>query len=303
MLTTISHQISDPDHHKKPQVPPMARGVIHRLQVADDPRLSYCLFISQTMNPELPLFIAVHGIRRGASSQASQFAPFIESIGGVLVAPLFHKRRFRDYQRLGRHGKGDRADMALKRIVADVSEKLGVAYPQLVLFGYSGGGQFVHRYAMANPRQVKRMAIAASGWYTFPDTSQAFPHGIGRSNRLPDIQFDPSRFLEIPTLVLVGEADVLQDSNLNQNKMIDRQQGVNRLERARRWLAAMRAAARQFGLNPPYDFRSLNGCGHSFVECMQSGKMGRTVIDFLFGDRSGGHTPSIDGAVEMTLKG
>ena len=263
---------------------PVVHGDVQRRQVGNDPNLQYNLFVSRALTPETPLFVAVHGIRRGVDSQARLFAPLVDQYGGVLVAPLFEKGRFSDYQRLGRRGKGARADLALKRIVADVSRILGLSFPQLVMFGYSGGGQFVHRYAMAHPRQVKRMAVAAPGWFTFPDMNQPFPRGIRRTSLLPDIIFDPARFLKIPTLAMVGEKDVLQDAALNQNKKIGAQQGMTRVERARHWVSAMSAYAAQFNLDTPFSLEILAGCGHSFIDCMQTGKMGPMVVDFLFHD-------------------
>lgn len=262
----------------------IVRGKVMRRHVTDDPDLEYSLFAANRIRTETPLFIAVHGIRRGALSQARQFAPFIEAVGGVMIAPLFRKRRFPDYQRLGRQGRGERADLALKRMIADVSCRLGMSLSDLVMFGYSGGGQFVHRFAMAYPRQVKRVAVAAPGWFTFPDPTQSFPRGIGRTAALPDVMLDPARFLRIPTLVLVGEKDVVQDVNLNTGKKIGSQQGAHRLDRGRHWVAAMSAAASRFGLSTPSVFKTLPGCGHSFIECMNKGDMGRLVIDFLYPD-------------------
>lgn len=270
------------DDRRRSPAPPVVPGEIQRRHVANDPHLQYNLFVSKAPTPGTPLFVAVHGIRRGVDSQARQFAPLVEQYGGVLVAPLFQKGRFSDYQRLGRRGKGARADLALKRIVADVSRILRRPFPQLVMFGYSGGGQFVHRFAMAHPRQVKRMAVAAPGWFTFPDMSQPFPRGIRRTALLPDIIFDPARFLKIPTLALVGEKDVLQDAALNRNKKIGAQQGATRVERAQRWISAISAYASQFHLDTPFRFEVLSDCGHSFIDCMQTGEMGPMVVDFLF---------------------
>ena len=283
-MPTRASSIHASDRHRSdhPHAPPVVRGKIIHRHVTGDPQLKYCLYVSHSVRPAIPLFVAVHGIRRGVTNQARQFAPYIDSVGGVLVAPLFQKDRFPDYQRLGRFGRGNRADLALKRILADVSTILGISFPGLVMFGYSGGGQFVHRYAMANPRQVKRIAVAAPGWFTFPDRTQPFPRGIGRTSTLPDVLFDPARFLAVPSLVLVGENDVLRDANLNKHKKIGAQQGANRLDRGQRWVVAMADAASRFQLQTPFTFEKLTDCGHSFMECMQVGETGLKVIDFLF---------------------
>ena len=266
---------------------PIAAGRILRRRVErGGPKVAYHLFLSTRPTSDLPIFVAVHGIQRRADNQARLFAPIIESLGGILVAPLFNRKRYSDYQRLGRQGKGERSDMALRRVLANVGRLTGRPTGQVVMFGYSGGGQFVHRYAMAHPRQVRRMAIAAPGWYTFPDPTRPYPEGIGSTLKaLPDLLFDPARFLQIPTLVLVGENDTARDAALNRKKRIDRDQGRNRVERGRRWVAAMTDAARRFNYNTAYRFITLPGCGHSFDECMTTGGMGSMVAAYLFGRR------------------
>ena len=272
--------------------PVPAQPSIWKMRAAGDPDLRYHLYVPSSPQAALPLFVAVHGISRDVTSQARLFAPFMEEIGGVVVAPLFQKRRFSDYQRLGRMGRSDRADMALDRIVADVSQRVGRQFPRIVMFGYSGGGQFVHRYAMAHPRRIDRIAVAAPGWYTFPDMGEPFPRGIGRSASLPDIIFDPARFLEIPTWIAVGEEDMWRDANLNKNPKIDRRQGANRMERAKRWRAEMAAAAARYTLDTAFHLETLPDCGHSFVDCMKIGGMGRQVVDFLFQHHSNRRRPS-----------
>lgn len=247
----------------------------------------YFLYIPSGGGTAARTFIAVHGITRNAEEQAHLFAPFAEHYGVVLVAPLFPEDRFRDYQRLGREGRGERADCALDKIVAEVGSLIGVRSKKLYLFGYSGGGQFVHRYVMAHPERVARVALAAAGWYTFPDPTVEFPLGIKQTSGLPDIRFNLPRFLSVPTCLLVGEKDVLRDPELRKSRRIDRQQGITRLERGKRWIKVMAAAARAYSLDTPYSFQVLPNSNHSFAECMERGNMGRRVFEFLFADDSG----------------
>jgi len=257
--------------------------ILRRRVERGGPKVSYYIYMSTRPKPNLPIFVAIHGIRRRAENQARLFAPMIEALGGTLVAPLFNRRQFSDYQRLGRRGKGERSDMALRRVLAEVGGLTGKPTGHLVMFGYSGGGQFVHRYAMAHPRQIRRMAIAAAGWYTFPDPTRPYPEGTGGTLKaLPDLLFDPARFLQIPALVLVGENDTERDAALNRKKRIDRVQGRNRVERGRRWVAAMIDAARRFNYNTAYRFITVAGCSHSFDECMTTGGMGSMVTAYLF---------------------
>ena len=43
------------------------------------------------------------------------------------------------------------------------------------LVGFSGGAQFAHRFAMLYPGCVRRVVVAAAGWYTYIDPSRPFP--------------------------------------------------------------------------------------------------------------------------------
>ncbi|MGH7960374.1 MAG: hypothetical protein ACRERD_00925, partial [Candidatus Binatia bacterium] len=119
--------------------------------LAQEPEQQYFLYIPSTGSAGVPVFVTVHGISRNATQHMRHFAPLAEHYGVVLVAPLFPRDHFRDYQRLGRRGKGKRADHALDKIVTEVGSLTGATTDTLYLFGYSGGGQFVHRYALAHP--------------------------------------------------------------------------------------------------------------------------------------------------------
>ncbi|MCD6273186.1 MAG: hypothetical protein J7K30_10155 [Deltaproteobacteria bacterium] len=136
---------------------------------------------------------------------------------------------------------------------------------------------------MAYPSHVSGIAIGAAGWYTFPDATQRFPRGIEHDPKLSDIHFKLTEFLSVPVSVLVGQWDDVPDDDLNQSEKINRQQGLSRMERGRRWVDAMRTAARALGLKTGYDFRVLPDCGHSFMQCMKKEKMGSAVFKFFFG--------------------
>ncbi|RJQ48529.1 MAG: ATP-binding cassette domain-containing protein [Desulfobacteraceae bacterium] len=264
------------------EYPPPSLGRVCARVVPDDPELSYFLYQPVHFGREKRVLVTVHGIHRRAKEQTLLFSELAEKYGVILVSPLFAQTRFPDYQRLGRKGRGDRADLALQKILSDVQRLTGADTRKVYLFGYSGGGQFAHRYTMAHPDRVERAVAAAAGWYTYPDPDLPYPQGTGRSSKLPGIDFEPKRFLQIPVCSLVGEDDVSRDVVLRASRRIDRQQGVTRLERARNWTHAMREAAAAQGLDTEFIFRALPSCTHSFSECMQKGAMGSEVFHFLF---------------------
>lgn len=207
-----------------------------------DTRQKYFLYVPQRGGNSAKIFVTVHGISRNAMEHARKFSAFAEKFGVVMIAPYFPSEDFPDYQRLGRKGK--RADIMLNEIVSEVTELTGASAHKLYLFGYSGGAQFVHRYMLAYPDRVTKVVLGAPGWYTFSNPTLKYPRGIQESRSLPQIQFDPAKFLNIPVCVLVGEKDNQRDAELNQSPQIDILQGRTRIERGQRWVDEMISQAR-----------------------------------------------------------
>lgn len=258
-----------------------AAGKILVRALAGEPEQHYYLYVPRSACAHARVLVSVHGISRNALEHTRRFAPLAENYGVILVAPLFEEGPFPDYQRLGI--KGRRADHALGRILVEVAQLSGASTERFYLFGYSGGGQFAHRYAMAHPERVAGLAVGAAGWYTFPDPLQRFPYGTAANLALPDLRFSPERFLRIPTTVMVGENDVARGAALRQSARVDAQQGTSRRERAARWIAAMREAARARGLDTRYEFVVLPRARHTFRGSVARGEMDRVVFSAFFG--------------------
>ncbi len=165
----------------------------------------------------------------------------------VVLSPQFDETRFdNDYQRLNLGGSR-RGDLRLHALVDLVGELLpGIRTDRLLLFGFSGGGQFVHRYAMLHPARVERAVAAGTGWYTFPETGLPYPLGVGADSLPADLAFDMRAFSEVRLLVLVGEDDgsegAFTRSTVRDGQRYDllELQGVTRAERAQNWVDAVR---------------------------------------------------------------
>jgi pimeloyl-ACP methyl ester carboxylesterase len=269
----------------------LARGQVLTRSVRADPGLEYRLYVPGRGGRNAPVFVTVHGVSRNVDEHADLFAPFAERYGVVLVAPSFTAQGHHGYQRLEADAGGRGADQDLESIVAEVAELTGARSGPLYLFGFSGGAQFVHRFTLAHPERVAAAAVGSPGWYTFPDSTTGYPYGLGRSSDPGTPRFEPERFLRVPIAVFVGGADTLGGENLRRNPALDRQQGTTRVERARRWVAAMRAAATARGLEPRVTGEQVPGIGHSFRQFMQEGGLGDRVFRSLFGAPGTGGTP------------
>ena len=257
-------------------------GEVLRCRTSGELHQRYYLYLPDDFHKTTPLLVSVHGISRNARGHALRFADFAEHYGVALLVPRFNRRLFPDFQRLGREQRGLRADHALHAMLHEVSDLTGLDTQRIYMFGYSGGGQFTHRYAMAYPEQVVAIAIGAAGWYTLPDLQFKYPYGIAPNRRLPELRFNAEHFLRIPACAFVGEQDCKRDNALRQSSQIDALQGQTRLERARCWIASMREAALTYGYDTHYQMEVLPNSDHSFSRSVRFGGLGERVFRFLF---------------------
>jgi len=220
-------------------------------------------------------------LSRNFHEQAKAFISFCETYGVILVAPTFTEEHHADYQRLGRLGRGQRADLFLHRCLEEVNSLTAVDITKFYIMGYSGGAQFAHRYLMAHPHRILHAAIVAAGWYTFPDTSLKFPYGIRSSRKLPKVVFNPEGFLRVPISVMVGDQDISL-LGLRTTPELDEQQGNNRLQRAKNWVNAMHIAAEAYGFKPLVSYTEIPSVGHVFSEFCDNGALAERIFNTLF---------------------
>jgi poly(3-hydroxybutyrate) depolymerase len=243
----------------------------------------YYLYIPRSAAKRPPLMVSIHGISRNARQHAKLLSSVAELYGVIVLAPLFSQKQFPDYQRLGRPSCGSRADLALDRIVGEVLNLTAADTSQLYLFGYSGGGQFAHRYAMAHPERVAGVVIGAAGWHTMPQSEIAFAHGVGLCRDLPGLRFDSARYLRVPMTVLVGDMDTGRDPGLNKSEKADRMQDRNQIERAFTWAKIMNIVAKSRGIPEHFNVEVLPGVDRSFELGVSHGAMQEKIFTHFFG--------------------
>jgi len=261
-------------------------GKIYHRTIDGMSQMNYIVYIPRESREETRIMYTVHGISRNAEEHISGFASQAERFGAVLIAPLFPKSSFPRYQQLGTSATQERADLAFNNVLQDAHEWLKISPAPMHLFGFSGGGQFVHRYAMFYPKRVARMVLAAPGWYSFPDPERKYPYGIKSSLNWPNLNFAMEKFLQIPTLVMVGEQDDLRDDDLNKERAIDSFQGLNRIERAEHWTAAARAIGRSYDLATDFRLQQVANASHAYESYLAHPPFAENVFNFLFDDRN-----------------
>ncbi len=231
------------------------------------------------VDPAAPAIVAVHGILRNAREQAELLGPLAARFGRVVIAPLFDRTDWPRYQQAVVKGRADQALLALWDHLVREGHVSGSSFE---LAGFSGGGQFAHRFALLHPARVLRLTVSSAGWYTFPDAA-AFPYGFGPPERgtrdwgaacaegLVDV-------LQRPVHVCVGEFDDAPDPATRSGPAINAQQGRDRRTRAERWAVAMTQAARARGLEPLVRLAILPRCRHHFRGCVRDGGLDRIIV-------------------------
>ena len=240
-------------------------------------------FVAQG-RPDRPVLVAVHGISRNAAEIATRFATHRAFAGHTIIAPLFTREGFGQYQQLATRKLGQtRADAGLLALLDDLAAQgiIGAA-AGFGLFGFSGGAQMAHRFAMLHPQRVERLCIVSAGWYCLPRTDLAWPYGIGDADGTAMVG---PQFLDIPTTVIVGNRDTRVDSSVRQEPMITDHQGRNRLRRARSFVRAMAEHATREGRQSVPCLLTLPGMSHDFTQCVVEGDLIGIVSQTLLGAR------------------
>lgn len=240
-------------------------------------RLNLLIRMPRSTRQNSKVLIVVHGIAR---ERKKIFDAFVENAPSdlAIIAPMFDDVRFPHYQKLGVQHLERRADFELDSALDDLSARMGLDTKQFDLFGFSGGAQFAHRYAMLNPRRVRSLHVSSSGYYTFLDDAP-WPRGLRRWSDHKRVIAGHRFFLRQQINVYVGENDLDRDENFRTNERIDEQQGRNRVQRAAAWAHHIGELQRELNL-PQAALTLLPDTAHSFEDatCSQKGDLVRRVL-------------------------
>ena len=157
------------------------------------------------------LLVGVHGTGRGNVQYRDAFSEFGRFNDCVVLAPLFPVGVLGDENRNGYKyiQEGDiRYDEVLLAMVSEVEERLGLCFPRFMMFGYSGGGHFVHRFAYLHPERVSALCIGAAGSVTLLDDRRDWWVGIRDVKARFGKEVDREALRRMKVMAIVGAADV-----------------------------------------------------------------------------------------------
>lgn len=232
-----------------------------------------------------PVIVLVHGISRNAVEHVARASRTPGLADRILIAPLFEPEQFGRYQQLDRAEGGERCDLALIALLDDLQNQ-GLNTARVTMFGFSGGAQFAHRFALFHAERLVALSLAAAGWYTMPDSDAAWPMGVDMSGtEFPDAK--PSALLDLPVQVMIGRGDRLRGKSVRTSAALDAAQGRHRLARARRFFEALRTMADEAGLPRRARLDLLGADRHGFGSYADGGRMLETFADWLENEAMG----------------
>jgi len=179
-----------------------------------DSRFSYCAYIPQDYSEdnkhEYKMAVIVHGSLRNAQEYRDAFIDFAENNKVIILAPLFPggitEPWESDSYKFVRVNDIE-YDEILLAMIREFSEKLGIHIDKFLLHGYSGGGQFVHRFYYLHPDRILGLSIGAPGNVTVLDPSKPWYLGIGNYREKFNRAIPYNIMRQVPILMVVGRDD------------------------------------------------------------------------------------------------
>jgi len=206
--------------------PRPSAGTPHRLGVyelgatplyaaACDQRFGYFLYVPKAFTWEdaagYALCVVVHGTGRTPNMYRDLFAEFAERNKVIILAPLFpaginqpgevSNYKYITYQ-------GIRFDEILLEMVEEVAARYRINAERFLMFGFSGGAQFAHRFFYLHPHRLQAVSIGAPGVVTLIDPDTPWWRGTKDLAERFGVDVDIEAMRQVPVHMVVGAEDV-----------------------------------------------------------------------------------------------
>jgi len=179
-----------------------------------DPRFAWCAYVPDDYDEDgdktYPLAVLVHGTNRGMSQYRDAFADFAEANGVIVLAPLFpvgtcfpgdlSSYKFLRYD-------GVHYDEILIDMIEELREKYRIPDPRVMMYGFSGGGHFTHRFLYLHPERLMAASIGAPGVVTLLDPDRDWWVGVRDFEQVFGKPLDLDAIRRVPVQMVIGGAD------------------------------------------------------------------------------------------------
>lgn len=238
-----------------------------------DRPISIYYYKPKNLSKDAPIMILMHGNSRAAENYRREMMPYAEKYNFLLIVPKFSKEDYpsRDYHQ---GGVFDEAGKMKKKedwtfsvieplfdYIKQITNKENEGY---ILYGFSAGSQFVHRYSWFFPdNRAIKIITASAGSYTMPDYEIDYIYGLRKTN-IPKKNL--RKTFRKDYTVVVGQADtVMSREDLPKNDRVVKQ-GEDRVERAMCFYLSAKGLANDEFDSFHWKFVMPEGVGHSQLE-------------------------------------
>lgn len=240
-----------------------------------DPRFSYHTYIPEAAasckEKKYRVMSFIHGTGRTIEEYRELFKDFAEKNDLVLIFPMFPgglkgDDDFNSYKLLKYE------DVRYDNIFLSMVEELAERFPaidteKIFLYGWSGGGQFVHRFLYTHPERLAALMVGGPGRPTYLDDRYDFYWGTGDFEKVFGTPLNMEEIRRVPVRLLLGEQDTkyIGDSPF----------GTSRMER----LLNLKKNYEENGLNVSMEL--IPGMGHKGHDDIKAGYVMRFFQEII----------------------
>lgn len=180
-----------------------------------DQRFSYCAYVPQDYDEdgdkEYPLAVIVHGTERAMLAYRDGFADFAEENGVIVLAPLFAANicfpgDLSSYKML-RH-EDLHYDAVMLDMIEEMRERYRIRGDRVMMYGFSGGGHFTHRFMYLHPERLMAASIGAPGVVTLLDFDHDFWVGVRDFEKAYGKKINLDAMRRVAVQMLIGGDDL-----------------------------------------------------------------------------------------------
>lgn len=201
-------------------ITPYSLGHAGLIALQADQRFSYALYVPNSFDvttdriQDFNVIIAMHGSNRIVTEYRDAFVELAEKLGCFVLAPLFpigiidhydaDNYKYIDY-------RGVRYDLILLAMLSEVEHYYGIRWGKKVLHGFSGGGQFAHRFMYLHPKTLSAVSVGGPGKVTLLDDKRPWWVGISDAEERFGRKVDMDAIKSLQIMLVVGANDTEED--------------------------------------------------------------------------------------------
>lgn len=179
-----------------------------------DPRFHYFAYVPESINSDNPpiyqVMCFVHGTGRTTEAYRKLFADFALKNNLIVLFPIFpgglmDQNDYNSYKLISYNGV--RYDLILLSMIEELASRYPVDGRKILLYGWSGGGQFVHRFFYVHPKRLRALCIGAPGRITYLDDEKDYYWGTRDFDKYFDKKPELDYMRKVPIMLMVGEDD------------------------------------------------------------------------------------------------